>query len=286
MATRVKISEIRIETRYRYDMGDIAGLAASMADVGQLQPVVITPDGLLVAGERRLAAARSLGWDDVKVHIITSFTDAADLLRAERDENTCRKEMTMSELVAIGKRLEELERPKAAERMSSAGKVGAEKRWGDGVGSGETTPSEPYRRATEVVGEALGISRAQYERARDVVAATNDPDPVVAEVAKEAAREMDETGKVRPAYEKVRAAKAPGPKPPKPPRYGGNRKRHLQVIESIAASLSGLAIVADEITELDQTVTCEEATRLSGDLSKSLAALRRLNNLLNKENTK
>ena len=278
MATRVKISEIRIEARYRYDMGDIAGLAASMADVGQLQPVVITPDGLLVAGERRLAAARSLGWEDIKVHIITGFSDAADLLRAERDENTCRKEMTMSELVAIGKRLEELERPKAAARSGARTDLTSV--------AGETEVREPYRRVTEVVGEALGISRAQYERAREVVTATSDPDPVVAEVAKEAARQMDATGRVRPAFEKVRAAKAPGQKPPKPPMYGGNRKRHLQVIESIAASLSGLAIVADEITELDRTVTCEEATRLSGDLSKSLAALRRLNNLLSKENTK
>lgn len=279
MATRVKISEIRIETRYRHDMGDIAGLANSMADVGQLQPVVITPDGLLVAGERRLAAARSLGWDDVKVHIITNFTDAADLLRAERDENTCRKEMTMSELVAIGKRLEELERPKAAQRRAANG-------FGSTNVAAEPFVDEPYRRVTEVVGEAVGLSRAQYERARDVITATTDPDPFVAEVAKEAAREMDETGKVRPAYEKVRAAKNPAEKPARPPRFGGNRKRHLQVIESIAASLSGLAIVADEITELDRTVTCEEATRLSGDLSKSIAALRRLNNLLSKETTK
>lgn len=285
MATLVKISEIRIETRYRYDLGDIAGLAASMADVGQLQPVVITEDGLLVAGERRLAAARSLGWETVKVHIITNFTDAAELLRAERDENTCRKEMTMSELVAIGKRLEELERPKARARQVNGQERGRASRW-DGSVSGETEPEEPYRRVTEVVGEAIGLSRANYERAREVIDATTDPDPFIAEVAQKAALSMDETGKVRPAYEKVRAAKKPSERPPAPPKYGGNRKRHLQVIESIATSLAGLAIVADEITELDKTVTCEEATRLSGDLSKSLAALRRLNALLSKETTK
>src|SRR3546814_20380214 len=50
--------------------------------------------------------------------------------------------------------------------------------------------------------------------------------------------------------------------------------------------LSGLATAADEITALDGTVTNEEATRLKGDLSQSIASLRRLNSLLSKETTK
>lgn len=278
MAQKVKIDEIRVENRHRSAMGDIAGLADSMRELGQLQPVAITSDGQLVAGERRLAAARSLGWTDVKVHIITNLTDASDLLRAERDENTCRKEMTMSELVAIGKRLEELEKPKAAQRRSANG-------FGSTNVAGETFVEEPYRRTTEVVGEALGLSRVQYERAREVIDATTDPDPMVAEIARTATATMDQTGKVRPAYEKVRAAKKPAAKPPAPPKYGGNRKRHLQVIDSIVASLAGLAIAADEITAPDASITSEEATRLTDDLSTSIASLRRLNNLL-KEITK
>ena len=75
------------------------------------------------------------------------------------------------------------------------------------------------------------------------------------------------------------------PKPASPPRYGP-RRRHCQVIESITVSLSGLATAAEEITELDQSVTPEEAARLSGELSKSLAVLRRLNSLLTKETSK
>jgi len=38
---------------------------------------------------------------------------ASDRLRAERDENQCRKDFTPSELAALGRQLEELERPKA-----------------------------------------------------------------------------------------------------------------------------------------------------------------------------
>jgi ParB family chromosome partitioning protein len=59
------ISSIAVGTRHRRDMGDVDGLARSIADVGLLHPIVVTPDGKLIAGERRLAACRQLGWADI-----------------------------------------------------------------------------------------------------------------------------------------------------------------------------------------------------------------------------
>ena len=50
-ATR-RISAITIGVRHRRDLGDIEGLAASIAEVGLLHPVVITPGNVLIAGER------------------------------------------------------------------------------------------------------------------------------------------------------------------------------------------------------------------------------------------
>jgi ParB family chromosome partitioning protein len=50
-------------------MGDIAALAASMKVLGLLHPIVVTPDGLLVCGERRLRAARLLGWKTIPVTV-------------------------------------------------------------------------------------------------------------------------------------------------------------------------------------------------------------------------
>jgi ParB-like chromosome segregation protein Spo0J len=41
-------------------MGDIDSLAQSMADIGLLHPVVVTPKGTLIAGERRRRAQRHL----------------------------------------------------------------------------------------------------------------------------------------------------------------------------------------------------------------------------------
>ncbi|SEB85835.1 chromosome partitioning protein, ParB family [Rhizobiales bacterium GAS191] len=64
------ISEIVVGVRLRRDLGDIASLAASIADIGLLHPIVVSQDGLLLAGERRLEACRLLGWETVPVTII------------------------------------------------------------------------------------------------------------------------------------------------------------------------------------------------------------------------
>ena len=70
----------------------------------------------------------------------------------------------VDELVAIGRQLEELERPKARERQV----VGL--RQGDSSPLGSPDPNgEPARRTSEIVGEALGMSRRTYERAKDVI---------------------------------------------------------------------------------------------------------------------
>ena len=67
-ATRC-IGEITIGERHRRDLGDIDSLAQSMAAIGLLNPITITPDGRLLCGERRLRAAQLLGWQTIPVTI-------------------------------------------------------------------------------------------------------------------------------------------------------------------------------------------------------------------------
>ena len=93
LARKVTLSEIRIGKRYRREMGDIGGLAASMEELGLLQPIVVTPDGTLIAGERRLRAALRLGW----THISISVVDIDAIVRGEFAENAHRKDFTLSE---------------------------------------------------------------------------------------------------------------------------------------------------------------------------------------------
>src|SRR5581483_8265514 len=101
--------------RHRKDLGNIAALANSIKELGLLNPITVTPDLTLIAGHRRLAAVKELGWMDIPAHMV----DLKNLVRGEHDENTCRKDFTPSEAVAISKALEELERPRAARRKAA-----------------------------------------------------------------------------------------------------------------------------------------------------------------------
>ncbi|MGI9085380.1 MAG: hypothetical protein ACR2FE_08810 [Aeromicrobium sp.] len=118
--------------------------------------------------------------------------------------------MTVSELVAIGKRLEELERPKARERQAHGETAPGRNALGP-----ETQSVDSPRHTSEVVGSALGISSASYKRARYVIDAIDDDNPHVAEVAKTAVEEMDAGGGIFTAYNFCRISdRPPGGAPP------------------------------------------------------------------------
>ena len=70
---------------------------------------------------------------------------------------------------------------------------------------------------------------------------------------------------------------------PQPPKYGGNRPKHRQVLSNVIVSAQGLCVVADEIQALDGSINSEEAARLADDLSTILRSLKRIQNLIKKE---
>lgn len=61
----MNIDRIEIGFRYRKDLGDLRSLTESISEVGLPHPVVVTPEGRLIAGQRRLEACRRLGWTDI-----------------------------------------------------------------------------------------------------------------------------------------------------------------------------------------------------------------------------
>jgi ParB/RepB/Spo0J family partition protein len=154
--TVMNIGAIKVGNRHRRDLGDINELAASIAAIGLLHPIVVTPDGKLIAGERRLEAAKLLGWINVPVNLV----DIDSIARGELAENACRKDFTPSELVAIARTVEQRERELARERMT-LGKIS----------TGSTGKSR------DKVAEPLGLSGKTLEKACDVVeAAQREPD--------------------------------------------------------------------------------------------------------------
>src|SRR5262245_29963830 len=79
-------------------MGDLEALAASVALVGLLQPIVINERYELIAGERRLRVFRDVLGRDT---ILACVVNLDSLVLGEHDENEVRKDFTPSERVAI-----------------------------------------------------------------------------------------------------------------------------------------------------------------------------------------
>ena len=112
----MNIADIKVGKRHRKDHGDIASLAASMDALGLLHPVVVTLDGKLIAGARRLKAAKQLRWTEIPVRVV----DLDNIVRGEFSENTERKDFTLTEAVAIKRVLEPLEKKAAKARQQQS----------------------------------------------------------------------------------------------------------------------------------------------------------------------
>src|SRR5262245_22350099 len=64
------IDQIIVGDRIRRDLGDIAGLATSIANIGLLNPITVDENRGLLAGARRLAAYKRLGRETIEVKIV------------------------------------------------------------------------------------------------------------------------------------------------------------------------------------------------------------------------
>lgn len=108
----VPVAEVIVgPDRFRTDMGDIEGLAASIASVGLMNPIILNNDLRLIAGERRLRAHKHLGLTHVK-SIIRNHSEIQHRI-LEITENIDRKQFTWDEEALA---TEEMHRMLAAER--------------------------------------------------------------------------------------------------------------------------------------------------------------------------
>jgi N6-adenosine-specific RNA methylase IME4/ParB-like chromosome segregation protein Spo0J len=200
------IDEIIVGERHRRDLGDIEGLAASIAEVGLLQPIAVTFDGYLIAGERRLRAVQLLGWRTIPCTLIP--LNLNQIVRGEFAENTCRKDFTLSEAVAIKRALEPLEKAAAKGRQAASGGKGR-------IASGKL-PTAITGRAADKAAKATGMARRTLEKAEAVVdAAEAEPEKFGKLLA-----DMDRTGRVNGVYRRLKntqqAARIRAEPPPLP----------------------------------------------------------------------
>lgn len=174
----VDIEKIRVEDRIRKDLGDISELAKDIEQNGLINPPTVTPDLVLIAGERRLAACKLLGWQQIEVKVM-EVRDYEHQLRLEISENENRKDFTLAERLDWARRLEQVERLKAKERMAAPQNF-ADHEKGEtkervaeavGLGSGETYRKAKYIQehdpeAIERIDSGESSIHREYQRLR------------------------------------------------------------------------------------------------------------------------
>jgi SAM-dependent methyltransferase len=177
-----KLADIAVNGRHRKDLGDLGALAASIERHGLIQPIVLDPASRLLAGHRRMQAVKLLGWTEIPAVVL----ETNDPLGVENDENSCRKNFTPSEAVAIARAMEDQETEAAKERQRDHG--------GTAPGKPNTPGNFPgvTGRARDVIAARVGMSGRTLEKALAVVeAAERHPEAYAPLVT-----QMDRTGKI------------------------------------------------------------------------------------------
>lgn len=273
-------SYIKIGKRYRKDLGDLSSLAESIRTVGLIQRIVVDKNHNLIVGHRRFEAWKiAKGNAAVPCIIVSDLDDATKRLIAERDENTCRKEMAASELFDLGKAIDRLERPIAAASQ--------------GTRTDLTTSSQGVEkvRSTEKVGAALGMSGRQWSKIKALGEAAEAGDPQAAELmaAVDAGEktinvaDLEWRGRLDAEVERRKAARR-GERPAGLPGAVGDirsipkRQNATVTLRRFCEQLDGYSA---ELEKIDLTqVNAAEAESLAGSLSRIRTVLSKTINQL------
>ncbi|PZT51985.1 ParB N-terminal domain-containing protein [Paenibacillus silvae] len=147
-------NQIKVSNRIRKDFSGIEELAKDIEQNGLINPILVTPDYQLIAGERRLRAHQYLNRKEVPVRVM-EIEDYEHQLRLEISENEHRKEFTFSERVEWARRLEDVERIKAKERMA---------------GGKENLPEQPAGQVRDIVADQAGFGSGRtYDKAKYIM---------------------------------------------------------------------------------------------------------------------
>jgi ParB family chromosome partitioning protein len=207
-----RVDSITVGVRHRQHPEDgVEPLMASIKKLGLLQPVTITPDGVLVCGARRLEAVKRLGWRTLKVWVRSGISDDLNRLLAQLDENEQRKPLNQLEQAALFRELRDLITEDAARRQRDTqfGEGGKPKA-SNGPGSEPGPPpghgDTRHQAAVAVTGKA---SYHHLERisAIERIAADRDLPDTVRKIADGELKAIQGGADVKPAYERVLAAK-------------------------------------------------------------------------------
>lgn len=133
-------------------------------------PLMILADDTIIAGHRRMQAARKLKMKDVPVIVRRDLVDPLDIEWAFIISNKSR-EKTPAQLSKEAAKLFEIEEKRAAARKSSTqAKPGEKAAQGGGTSSTTLAPeeNEDLGKTRDIVGAALGVSGKTAEKLADI----------------------------------------------------------------------------------------------------------------------
>ena len=116
---QIPIEDIVVKKRIRKDLGDITPLVESLRRFGLINPVLLNKKNVLIAGRRRVEAARILGWRSINA-IVIEAKDELSKLEYELEENAQRRDLTAEETARAVARIRRLRNPGFFRRIWNA----------------------------------------------------------------------------------------------------------------------------------------------------------------------
>lgn len=196
------VDSIVLGFRHRHDLGDIDALMRSIEQHGLLQPITITPDGVLVCGRRRLEAVKRMGWRTLKVWVRSGLSDELSRILAQQDENEQHKPLTPLEEEALFNELSRVMAEDAARRQE-------ESRFGGANGGGDSPPPETGKTRENASRLVTGKDSSQrLLRIGAIRRASTDAvlPPRVRQLARDELERINEGADVAPAFGRLKAA--------------------------------------------------------------------------------
>jgi len=222
------INQIKLGSRFRKEDGELTGLIESIKKNGLINPILLTPEGELIAGYRRYLACKKLGMKTIDAKIV----EVGDVKELEMDENLARKDFTLSEKAEIAEFLLNKEKELARQRMRLGG-----------ARKSELTALEKGR-ALDKVAKRLGLSRPTLRKIMEIYASGRE----------DLIQKMDKTGKVDPIYRELK----------KPKTYINSSKISQLALELLIKKLAHLPEAEDQPTlrELKQKYFIYQQVRI------------------------
>jgi ParB family chromosome partitioning protein len=202
--------EIEVGDRLRKDLGDIGRLAESIKVCGIICPIGVTPDMVLIYGQRRLEAAKVAGLDLVPYTVIETPDDDLAYRSMEMLENTERKDFTIEEKVRIADRVD----PKI-HALKNKIRMARIRKDVDAVEESHRELAQVLSRDLDampakrvILSDLVGLGEKSLQWAREVVHAS---DQAGTPILRSIVDEMNRTGSVKTAFDKYVATLPPAP---------------------------------------------------------------------------